>query len=127
VVFIELKNEILRTKVLRMTAKDWLINIKGRTTLFVILSEAKNLLFFSFQKILKNEILRTYILRMVEKWKYRQFMNCHYKSIAISEATENFLLLWIFYPTYALTYAILFKNGLYLKRRSPTGLNPAGS
>jgi hypothetical protein len=45
VVFIEFKNEILRTYVLRMTVKGWLINIRKRITFFVILSEAKNLLF----------------------------------------------------------------------------------
>jgi hypothetical protein len=45
VVFVESKKEILRTYVLRMTVKGWLINIRKRTTLFVILSEAKNLLY----------------------------------------------------------------------------------
>jgi hypothetical protein len=43
-VFIEFKKEILRTYVLRMIVKGWLINIKGKITLFVILSEAKNLI-----------------------------------------------------------------------------------
>jgi len=44
VVFIEFVKEILRTCVLRMTEKGLLINIKERVALFVILSEAKNLL-----------------------------------------------------------------------------------
>ncbi|MBX0312663.1 MAG: hypothetical protein JHC31_13000 [Sulfurihydrogenibium sp.] len=39
VVFVEFKKEILRTYVLGMTVKGWLININ-----IVILSEAKNLL-----------------------------------------------------------------------------------
>jgi len=43
-VFIEFKKKILRTKVLRMTAKGFLINVRKKTTLFVILSEAKNLI-----------------------------------------------------------------------------------
>jgi len=44
VIFTEFKKEILRTYVLRMTAKGWLIDIRERATLFVILSEAKNLI-----------------------------------------------------------------------------------
>jgi len=43
-VFIEFKKKILRTKVLRIAAKGLLINIRKKTTLFVILSEAKNLI-----------------------------------------------------------------------------------
>jgi hypothetical protein len=43
-IFIEFKKEILRTYVLRMTAKGGLIDIRKRATLFVILSEAKNLI-----------------------------------------------------------------------------------
>jgi hypothetical protein len=43
-IFIEFKKEILRTYIFRMTDKGWLINIKGRITLFVILSEVKNLI-----------------------------------------------------------------------------------
>ncbi|WP_299238345.1 hypothetical protein [Sulfurihydrogenibium sp.] len=45
VVFVEFKKEILRTYGLRMTVKGWLINIRKRITLNVILSEAKNLIF----------------------------------------------------------------------------------
>jgi hypothetical protein len=43
-IFIEFKKEILRTYVLRMTVKGGLIDIRKRATLFVILSEAKNLI-----------------------------------------------------------------------------------
>jgi len=43
-VFIKFKNEILRPYGLRMTDKGWLINIREKIALFVILSEAKNLL-----------------------------------------------------------------------------------
>jgi hypothetical protein len=43
-VFIEFKEEILRTKVLRMTVKRFNDEPQGRVTLDVILSEAKNLL-----------------------------------------------------------------------------------
>jgi len=38
VIFIEFKNEILRTYALRMTAKGWLINIRRKLTSLVILS-----------------------------------------------------------------------------------------
>jgi len=44
VIFIEFEKEILRTYVLRMTVKGWMINIREKVSLFVILSEAKNLL-----------------------------------------------------------------------------------
>jgi len=43
-VFIKFKNEVLRTYVLRMTAKGWLIDIRKRASLFAILQPAKNLL-----------------------------------------------------------------------------------
>jgi hypothetical protein len=46
-----------------------MMNIKGRITLFVILSEAKNLLFFFSSQKSKEEILRTYVLRMTDKGK----------------------------------------------------------
>ncbi|MBX0312344.1 MAG: hypothetical protein JHC31_11340 [Sulfurihydrogenibium sp.] len=60
--FVEFKKEILRTKVLRMTVKGWLINIRKRTTLFVILSEAKNLL------LLLNSSLDVF-LKAIEEFK----------------------------------------------------------
>ena len=43
---VTIKEEILRTKVLRMTVKDWMMSIRGRITLFVILQPVKNLLNF---------------------------------------------------------------------------------
>jgi len=44
-VFIKFKKEILQTYVLRMTEKSWIISIKGRVALFVILQPVKNLMF----------------------------------------------------------------------------------
>jgi hypothetical protein len=55
VVFIEFKKEILRTYVLRMTVKGWMINIRKKATLFVILSEAKNLIFSELFKDIKKK------------------------------------------------------------------------
>jgi hypothetical protein len=50
----------------------------------VILSEAKNLPFFtSFQKILKNEILWTYVLRMTGKGKLTKILE-HSHFLALS-------------------------------------------
>jgi len=49
-----------------MTDKGWLINIGEKIALFVILSEAKNLLFFFSSQKSKEEILQTYILRMTD-------------------------------------------------------------
>jgi hypothetical protein len=46
-----------------------MINIKRKITFDVILSEAKNLLFFFSSQKSKEEILRTYVLRMTDKGK----------------------------------------------------------
>jgi len=45
VIFIEFKNEILRTKVLKMTGKVWMISIREKIALLVILQRPKNLMF----------------------------------------------------------------------------------
>ena len=107
-----------------MTAKSWLIGIREMEALFVILSEAKNLLLlpnFSPDVLVifiefKKEMLRTCIPRMVEK-ENRGNQWIPYKSIDIYNRQRMSYFYWIFYPKYVQHMQYYFRNGLYFKRK----------
>jgi len=104
-IFIEFKNEILRTKVLRMTGKGWIISIREKVALYVILSEAKNLiLLLSFSPDVlmifiefKKKILRTYVPRMTAKGWLIDIRKRASLFVILSEA-KNLILLLSFSP-----------------------------
>jgi hypothetical protein len=68
VIFIEFKKEILRTYVLRMTAKGGLININLSCHSEAVRRISDLFVFFRIKKALKEEILRLYSLRMTRNF-----------------------------------------------------------